>query len=623
MSGFDAASLLASYESALAHDDGIWRKLEHFSQTLPRYQATSLGATGVREKEAAMVSALLRDADLPLLFAATERAHRENDGQRKRWTDAALICVFGSSVGVELLTDEPNLFLYLVAALEEGQPSSLKKIAIKALRAFASEEEEGRCKRCHWLFGQPVFGSLIASVAASDLAVSQGATDTLVDLLRWSSEPTDARKIMLEVLLDREMRTQEAANKMDDGSASSSKNKKITSMHDIRYATLVSRCAALNDVAFTAAQESGALELVISLSRGDGRDVLLQLAALELLPPLATSDAGAKYIMTSGTLSWLQELAVPPIPPLAPAVLKTIADLLATVSEPVPSNASTEESTRVTVDAETLKHLLTSITRHLNAGKGKDPAIFLGGIAALTTLAKCSDTALETMLADNELCSLWLDMRTGLPTQVKASALHSIARVMGHPPPLPPTPSLPSFDESSEELPSPVQGERKTDDELREKETQQQEQQLAAQQRRSELCQRLWLRLGGCNGCGGGSALEPPTPMLMQIVRQPVTEVQYAAMDILRCAAHHCGGWAIKDLVAYGGFVEFLMHGLGEGAEASAREGAEWRYALVESVMRCKDRDILGTPVINVLSSVLRRGPFGLPSLNIPTLVPQ
>jgi hypothetical protein len=69
------AAKLAQFEPDLVDDAQIWSKLEHFAQTLPRHSATSLSDAAVREKEAAMVADLLKDVNLPLLFAATNKAH--------------------------------------------------------------------------------------------------------------------------------------------------------------------------------------------------------------------------------------------------------------------------------------------------------------------------------------------------------------------------------------------------------------------------------------------------------------------------------------------------------------------------------------------------------------------
>jgi hypothetical protein len=69
------AAMLAQFEPALVDEAPLWGKLEHFAQTLPRHSATSLSDAAVRDKEAAMVADLLKEVDLPLLFAATNKAH--------------------------------------------------------------------------------------------------------------------------------------------------------------------------------------------------------------------------------------------------------------------------------------------------------------------------------------------------------------------------------------------------------------------------------------------------------------------------------------------------------------------------------------------------------------------
>eukprot|EP00953_Heterococcus_sp_UTEX-ZZ885_P003679 2500-Heterococcus_DN1.PRE.1 len=95
------AAMLAHFEPALVDEAPLWGKLEHFAQTLPRHSATSLSDAAVREKEAAMVADLLKEVDLPLLFAATNKA--ESNALRMRCTGEALVCVFGTRQGFETL----------------------------------------------------------------------------------------------------------------------------------------------------------------------------------------------------------------------------------------------------------------------------------------------------------------------------------------------------------------------------------------------------------------------------------------------------------------------------------------------------------------------------------------
>jgi hypothetical protein len=54
---------------------------------------------------------------------------------------------------------------------------------------------------------------------------------------------------------------------------------------------------------FTAAQESGALELVLAMTRADtsGGDALMRLNAMELLPYVAATSAGARFLLVSNS----------------------------------------------------------------------------------------------------------------------------------------------------------------------------------------------------------------------------------------------------------------------------------------------------------------------------------
>jgi hypothetical protein len=58
---------------------------------------------------------------------------------------------------------------------------------------------------------------------------------------------------------------------------------------------------SLSQQCFTAAQESGALELVLAMTRADasGGDALMRLNAMELLPYVAATSAGARFLLVS------------------------------------------------------------------------------------------------------------------------------------------------------------------------------------------------------------------------------------------------------------------------------------------------------------------------------------
>ncbi|KAG5191045.1 hypothetical protein JKP88DRAFT_347480 [Tribonema minus] len=330
----------------------------------------------------------------------------------------------------------------------------------------------------------------------------------------------------------------------------------------------------------------------------------------------------------------------------------------------------------------------------MGVGAGQEGAR-LAGMSAVADFARSSAWALQMVLEDNALCHAWLNLNGGgggMSAALKATVLHSVARVFG-PPTLAPTPPLSPVPEAegpptlaptpplspvaeaeaerTGEMISDASETSAADIEVEVEEAPAPDARVgrsdAADTELSELRHRLWLRLGGCNdraqahaqqqGAAAAAAAAPaaaaaapsasPVGLLMALVRLPVAETRHAAMDVLRCAAHQRGGWALQDMMAYGGLVEFLASGMGtdvDGVGASAmaydglvvflasgmdtdvdvggQEGMEWKFSLVESIMRCPHRAVLGQPTLDLLERILRNGPFG-PPITLPFSAPQ
>jgi hypothetical protein len=78
----------------------------------------------------------------------------------------------------------------------------------------------------------------------------------------------------------------------------------LNSLYTTAYYAQQNLCYAFKHVSqqcFTAAQESGALELVLAMTRADasGGDALMRLNAMELLPYVAATSAGARFLLVS------------------------------------------------------------------------------------------------------------------------------------------------------------------------------------------------------------------------------------------------------------------------------------------------------------------------------------
>lgn len=46
----------------------------------------------------------------------------------------------------------------------------------------------------------------------------------------------------------------------------------------------------------------------------------------------------------------------------------------------------------------------------------------------------------------------------------------------------------------------------------------------------------------------------------------------------------------------------------------SFQVGKEWKFSVVESVMQCQERNILGQDMLDSFKTILEQGPFWIPS---------
>ncbi|CAM9148853.1 unnamed protein product [Discosporangium mesarthrocarpum] len=155
--------------------------------------------------------------------------------------------------------------------------------------------------------------------------------------------------------------------------------------------------------------------------------------------------------------------------------------------------------------------------------------------------------------------------------ELKAAAVHAVAKVLGPPP-------------SPSDVPSP--------DSL-----------SARQKSLSGLHKSLFERLGACNQ-------KAARALMMDLMRQPVPELKHAAYDLTRCVVWQPGGWGLQAMFSQPGFREFLER---RDLETS-KVGKEWKFSVVESVMRCPNRGLLGQDTLDSLTSILKQGPFWIPA---------
>ncbi|CAM9278583.1 unnamed protein product [Laminaria digitata] len=351
----------------------------------------------------------------------------------------------------------------------------------------------------------------------------------------------------------------------------------------LRFADTAARLMCTSEVAFTAALGAGALPLVTNLTT-DSSDVLLQLNALELLEKarrgrghVASTAAGARHVVTSGHLSGLivaagggeGDNAAPPDPLLGASALRTVANVLAKA-------AGVGLDVWKEFGAPSRIGFLQACTVHI---EGRDEAGKLAGLVAASTVAAASSDALKAMLAQEYgaegVLDAWLTISSH-KVEVKAAALHALALVLG-----PPSNASPSGGDE-------VMGNTAAEEE---------------RETRSLLCRTLFERLGVCNRRSAGT-------LVVELARQPVPEVRHAAYDVLRCTVWQPGGWGLSVVFSQPGFRTYL-----ESRETDVSKATkEWKFSVVEAVMQCRDRGVLGQDALDSFRNILQQGPFWVPS---------
>lgn len=112
----------------------------------------------------------------------------------------------------------------------------------------------------------------------------------------------------------------------------------------------------------------------------------------------------------------------------------------------------------------------------------------------------------------------------------------------------------------------------------------------------------------GWEGKSSGEVLRS----IMKYVDQPFQDVRTGAFAVLQSIARH-SSWGVQVLVNYPGFFEFILNRDTE----TTKVGREWKYAVLEAMMKGKDgedlqqvRTTLGNTKLGLVERYLREGPF-------------
>eukprot|EP00903_Cladosiphon_okamuranus_P014527 g13474.t1 len=637
MSSLAAANSEAGLQQQL-HSPELWRRLQLFRLAVVSSSSGEPTAES-RDKRTKLVLGLLKDVELRVLFVAVDFCHGQaGDEVKQGAVEVALLSVLGSSVGQKLLQENnADLVPFFLAGLCHPTPG-VKKLTAKALLTLGLggaggggggervqlDEDGGRSTRCRQLLQPPLLPALVAALGDGDTGAAQAMADTLLSLCEEADRPHAtgaAGAASGEALACRRAVLGALASQV--GEVVAGLTARQASIPKLRFADTAARLMSVSDSAFSAALDAGALPLVTDLTE-DASDVLIQLNALELLEQVASTAGGARHLVAKGHLDRLLVSAgggggsdpETPDPLLGASALRTLAKVLAK-AEGVGLDVWRERRSSF------MAGFLRACAVHL---EGRDEAGKLAGLVAASTAAEASNDALKAMLAQNHgaeggVLDAWLTL-SAHKVEVKAAALHAVSLVLSTPPspatPTPtPTPTASTTSESASASASAAifssgggggggHGDEDGDEVMgnttaatgvggaeEEKE-----------EERGSLRRMLFERVGVCNNrqTTGG--------LLLDLARQPVPEIRHAAYDVLRCTVWQPGGWGLAAVFTQPGFRDFIQ----EREDAGSKSTKEWKFSVVESIMACKERAVLGEELLDSFREMLKQGPFFVPA---------
>jgi hypothetical protein len=121
-----------------------------------------------------------------------------------------------------------------------------------------------------------------------------------------------------------------------------------------------------------------------------------------------------------------------------------------------------------------------------------------------------------------------------------------------------------------------------------------------AAEEHSELCRQLWDELGNVNN------KRSTMDLLMGLLGPPVPEIRHGVYDVLRCTAHQKSGWGLRRMLVNSKLVDYLED---TGTETS-KEGMELKFCVVQALMDCDQRAVMGQETLARLEDMLKKGPF-------------
>ncbi len=498
-----------------------------------------------------------------------------------------------SSTATESLPDAAALLPALVGALDSTLPP-LIKLALGFLRDVVTGRVVAPSIPHAALHSRGVVHALLDLVCAegSDeeaaIYAAEGAADVLFALaggvLRSDESTLRTRRVVLHRA---HAATGEEAGAIVGAVAERTAGAESTVF--IRIMAITARLCGTSDALFGACQRAGLVPSLLSAAVDDA-DPLTQLLLLDLLPPLASSVAGAAAILAQGTYAHLIALAgIPPWvedgapsspsgelpspdPLLGNSALACVSDMYAAaftmIREAAGGNGPTAHMRRALLPG------LWDVVRDACAESLRDSRRSEAALAALGAVAKADPSAAVELAGQRNEGAVreWMELGGSSDPRSRLAALATLARVLHGGAPL-------HKAEAAEGAPPTLP--------------------LAV----ATAYARLFDALGPSCGRGRDSVEVCRTTLATRMD----ADVRYAAADLLAAVVALPGTWGLRRVCGYPGLLETLTDREGE----ATKEGKEWRFGVVEAALgneACVEA--LGGEMAAMLRAYRARGPF-------------
>jgi hypothetical protein len=367
-----------------------------------------------------------------------------------------------------------------------------------------------------------------------------------------------------------------------------------------RFISLAAVISSRSDDLFTACLNTGMIEAIWRMCQSS--DILTQIVAIELLRNFANTKTGLNHLFSSDIFSWLISQAYESFeqsdvanrfgnrgtrgdPLLTAQCLREVGEILSRAA----SNHLLDSIFWSSMfQTDMLQKFLHAVIEHIDSVTEETR---LTGLKAVTDFTRTSPQALQLVVNDSSLLTLWASLMSSGKNELQAATLHSFARVLE-------TNYGSSLNYSSS---SP---------------------EIDIAQYRS----RIWMAIGESRNM---STID----FLLRLTRQPVSNLRNAALDIVRSiiesdyniasssstpsvlnsSNYEANTWGIQLFCSNADFRAYILDQDAEGT----KEGREWKFSVVQAIVKHPHFStvILATPgaggnkFIELLRKIESRGP--------------